>query len=151
MVDKISIGRKVWVITESTSKDSVDKSKVYTVIAIKPYNEVKDITNHAVIRDEDGNEIEVRDYLALIIPDTNLSEDEQVSKFLRDNRCLHDGVYTNSEGVTSVEINWGDWKHEHLWCDELMRYLEYIHVSDVETAENGSDCYSAIHYYLKNK
>ena len=151
MVDEKAIGQKVWVLTEDHYRYTLDKSKVYTVVSIKLYSEVKDHTNHAILRGEDGKEIEVRDYNVLFIPDPNLEGDEQIARFLKDNLCYPDCVYTNSEGVTSVDISWGDWKHEHLWCRDLMGYLGYIETNVEETEEDGSDCYSAIHYFVKNK
>ena len=151
MVDEKAIGQKVWVLVEDHYRNVLDKSKVYTVVSIKLYSEVKDHTNHAILRGEDGKEIEVRDYNVLFIPDPNLEGDEQITRFLKDNLCYPDCVYTNSEGVTSVDISWGDWKHEHLWCRDLMGYLGYIETGEEETEEDGSDCYSAIHYFVKNK
>lgn len=48
-----------------------------------------------------------------------------------------------------IEITWGDWKHEHARLDLIMTEnfdnLRSIHT--VTTEEDGSDCYSAIHYY----
>lgn len=61
-------------------------------------------------------------------------------KFYRD-------VLEHSNGTISVEIEWGDWKHEHAYCDHLMKELGYICTDEHITEENGSDCYSAIHFY----
>lgn len=54
------------------------------------------------------------------------------------------------ECYISVEINWGDWKHDHLRCKYLTeRFFDEIGkdvVIETEiTEEDGSDCYSAIH------
>ena len=52
-----------------------------------------------------------------------------------------------------VEITWGDWKHDHLFCDYLVEsFLKEKGFTQIDRAENvtdsdGSDCYSAIHYY----
>lgn len=54
-----------------------------------------------------------------------------------------------SNSMVAIEIHWGDWKHEHL-CLELSVQEEYpgvIHSSYV-TEEDGSDCYSAVHYFI---
>lgn len=55
--------------------------------------------------------------------------------------------------IVEVDINWGDWKHEHLKAKLLMvdiadelgcRLLDsYENV----TEEDGSDCYSAVHTF----
>ena len=48
-----------------------------------------------------------------------------------------------------IEIEWGDWKHDHLCCDHIMRENGYTLINEVVTEENGSDTYSSIHYYRK--
>ena len=50
-----------------------------------------------------------------------------------------------------VQIDWGDWKHEHLRCDYLMGEIGYELQSTVTTEEDGSDCYSALHTYIEEK
>ncbi len=55
-------------------------------------------------------------------------------------------VYEEHNTV-SVEINWGDWKHDHLCCDWIMEELGYDLIDTEVTEENGSDCYSAIRRY----
>lgn len=51
--------------------------------------------------------------------------------------------------VICVQIDWGDWKHEHLRADWLMEQIGWGKLKVDVTAEDGSDCYSAIHYYTK--
>jgi hypothetical protein len=51
-----------------------------------------------------------------------------------------------------VSIHWGDWKHEHLFLDFLVReFFEKkgldVKVDVEETETDGSDTYSADHYY----
>lgn len=46
-----------------------------------------------------------------------------------------------------VNISWGDWKHDHLLCRHIMQQLGYNFVSEEVTEEDGSDAYSAVHYY----
>lgn len=52
--------------------------------------------------------------------------------------------------VICINIRWGDWKHEHLRANCLLKE----NVKDIEffntivTEENGTDCYSAQHRYL---
>ena len=142
-------GTKVWVLVENNGLYILDKTP-YTIVSVKPYNECRDYCNHFIVRNDNGEEKEIREYNAIVMPREELSGDEQLSRFLNDNGCYNDCVYTNSEGVTSVEISWGDWKHEHLWCDNLMGYIGYETYCEQEvTEENGSDCYSAIHYFHK--
>jgi hypothetical protein len=54
-----------------------------------------------------------------------------------------------------IEIHRGDWKHEHRRADYLVRHFFMdkglgISVDEQVTDEDGSDCYSAEHYYSIN-
>lgn len=49
--------------------------------------------------------------------------------------------------VVCVEIEWGDWKHDHDRADYLMKWIGGVFIKKEVTAEDGSDCYSAKHYY----
>lgn len=51
-----------------------------------------------------------------------------------------------------IDINWGDWKHDHLrtkWIVEevldMMGFSGQYTITDDVTEEDGSDTYSAIH------
>ena len=54
----------------------------------------------------------------------------------------------------SVKIEWGDWKHDHLRCNYLVEEFakangrEIVLKREVVTEDDGSDCYSAKHYYI---
>ena len=48
-----------------------------------------------------------------------------------------------------VQIAWGDWKHEHIKCDLLMKELGYICIDVIIDEEDGSYTYSAYHVYEK--
>lgn len=69
-----------------------------------------------------------------------------------DERRIRADAYTDGAFI-KVEIEWGDWKHEHLamlWTVEEVfksRGYTYWHIED-ETETDGSDCYSAIHTFL---
>ena len=47
----------------------------------------------------------------------------------------------------AIEFEWGDWKHEHGYADYVMREHGFIKTDEQVTEEDGSDCYSSIHYY----
>lgn len=49
----------------------------------------------------------------------------------------------------SITIEWGDWKHDHGLCRSIMEDLGYLFLDENVTEEDGSDCYSAIHHYVK--
>lgn len=81
-------------------------------------------------------------------PDSDI--EKQVCEFLNACNWYHD-VYTYN-GLLAIEIIWGDWKHDHLAVDELVeKAFGLTCISKVTTEEDGSDCYSAIHYYKKIK
>ena len=73
---------------------------------------------------------------------------EKVEKYLRDNKlwasvepCWDDLP------VIEVDINWGDWKHEHLRAKWLLEEVGIHFINTKVTEENGSDCYSARHRF----
>lgn len=50
-------------------------------------------------------------------------------------------------GMVSIEID-GDWKHDHLYADELMEEnFSVFKVDKAITEDTGSDWYPAIHTY----
>ena len=104
-----------------------------------------------VIRPEKGGEaITLPYYEAIFAPDDSRPLDEKIYMYLRDNGIYSD-VYLGhplSSDSVNVSITWGDWKHEHGYCECLMRYIGYEEFHSEVTEENGSDCYSAVHYYL---
>ena len=49
----------------------------------------------------------------------------------------------------TVEINWGDWKHEHARAKYIIESNGIGKLVKSETTEeDGSDTYSAIHYFI---
>ena len=56
----------------------------------------------------------------------------------------------NDNGFIAIAIEWGDWKHDHLFCDHLMKKMGYTKNTEHLTGQDGSDCYSSIHFYSKN-
>ena len=128
---------------------TLDKSKTYTITEVKTEEESKDWCKHYIIKADDGSTTEVREVDVIFVPDTSLPEADMVRKYLSDNHCYTDEVYTNGEGGVIVHIDWGDWKHDHGWCDTAMGYLGYACGGQIVTEENGSDCYSATHYFYK--
>ena len=72
-----------------------------------------------------------------------------IRKYLKDNN-LYCEVYEHENGCISVEIEWGDWKHDHRYLDYVMENLGFSVYKVNVTDEDGSDCYSAIHLNRKN-
>lgn len=75
----------------------------------------------------------------------------EIQKMLTDNGISVSEVSEYSDGTIEVSIEWGDWKHDHIYCDKLMKEQGYVLEGEYETDEDGSDCYSSNHQYkLKN-
>lgn len=72
----------------------------------------------------------------------------EIELLLMENNIHVEEVGYNAFSVF-VEILWGDWKHEHLrvkyLISEKFSDCQSIHTQETET--DGSDCYSAIHYF----
>ena len=137
------MGHKVHQLVKRTEHSYVytlDKEHTYEVVRVLDYDEVKnDYCRHFIIKGEDGTEKEVREFECVYVPDTTKEETEMLYRYSHDIPAI------------VVSISWGDWKHEHGWATELMRYLGYTEIGNEVTEENGSDCYSADHYYLKSE
>ena len=151
------IGKRVFRLIEKTYTLEPEENKpLYTIKGIVKYGETlpngethKEWYNLLFIEDEQGNTLEIPQYQAVVAPDQSLDVDYRLHKYLNDNGLYADVYADNSfHGMVTVSIEWGDWKHEHGWCRDLMGYLGYEEVSCEVAEENGSDCYSADHKFL---
>ena len=83
----------------------------------------------------------------------NYEETDKVREALKKKELYFDEVAVYTEGphlYAVIDIEWGDWKHDHLYCDYLMKQLGYLVLGATVTEEDGSDCYSAVRRYLKS-
>lgn len=152
------IGKQVWVLVDNCGHGiyHIDKSSKRVVVGIVKRGENfpdgtenTDWYDHLVLQNEDGTSTHIKEYEAIICPENYDDECSIVSRFLSDNRCYADEVWHENEIAVAVSINWGDWKHDHRWCEDLMGYLGYGELGCDVTEEDGSDCYSAVHYFVK--
>ena len=128
---------------------TMDKDNIYEVVRVKGYDEVEnDWCRHFIIKGENGEEKEIREYECVFAPDYTKPLEMMIDKYLADNGIYGEMRCCNDECV-AIHIDWGDWKHDHRWCNELMDYLGWGEGDCIVTEENGSDCYSATHYYYK--
>jgi len=74
---------------------------------------------------------------------------QEIQAAFKEVRLSVDAIYRVEENEILVCISWGDWKHEHLACEQIMKKLGYIQVQEVITEDNGTDCYSAEHTFIK--
>lgn len=70
----------------------------------------------------------------------------EIGTYLTEREADFDDVYEHADGTIEIPVSWGDWKHSHLFLQDLMMELGYIQVKE-KTEENGSDCYSATHFF----
>ena len=75
----------------------------------------------------------------------------EINSYLMENGIYAEYItnFHKIENIVIVSID-GDWKHDHRWAEDLMRYLGYTEIGNKVTDENGSDCYSADHYFIKS-
>lgn len=58
------------------------------------------------------------------------------------------------EALIVAEIVWGDWKHVHAYTNQLMEAvlkennISLLDTHETVTEQDGSDCYSANHYFI---
>ncbi len=79
---------------------------------------------------------------------------DELNAYLASQECHHraDVVGTREGDKLYFEIHWGDWKHNHLRVYYLVEQFCQDRGYNVErdvivTEEDGSDAYSAEHYY----
>jgi hypothetical protein len=53
------------------------------------------------------------------------------------------------DGTVEIEVCWGDWKHDHLYLDHVMRENGYGLAGEMVTESDGSDAYSSVHRYRR--
>ena len=86
-----------------------------------------------------------------LVPLSEETENLQIETFLSDHEADFSEVSESPEGAVIVSVEWGDWKHSHAYLDKLMERLGYTKIHEIVTEQDGSDCYSADHYFTKKK
>ena len=79
-----------------------------------------------------------------------LEIEKKIYELMTENHIMGEVVdYNDQMRMIAVEVRWGDWKHEHWRMDWLMKenFTDLRSIHEVTTEDDGSDCYSAIHYY----
>ena len=74
---------------------------------------------------------------------------EHIKSTFKEHQLFVEEVYQIDDKEILVCISWGDWKHEHLCCDKLMESMGYTKVQEIITEDNGTDCYSSEHTFIK--
>ena len=134
---KSKIGLKVIEYIKENYNYKPNPKKVYTIVGQTDLE--------YTIKDEEGNEKVVEYWEVLVLPKWELNEEERIADYLNNNG-VYGEVYKSGSEIT-ISIDWGDWKHDHILCRVLMGYIGYKEVGSMVTEEDGSDCYSADHYF----
>lgn len=144
------IGRKVNLLVKKGLCSWKMSDEVCEITSVVPWTEeLNDWCQHYIVRKPDGTEVEIRECDCVFSPDTEKPADCMAHDFLNDNGVWADVWHPYGIPALVVSISWGDWKHDHLWAKDLMSYLGYIEVGSKVTEEDGSDTYSAEHYFVK--
>jgi hypothetical protein len=72
---------------------------------------------------------------------------QDIQRIFKENNCYYDYDIDFKDGTISVYVEWGDWKHDHIFLKHIMWENHYRQIEEVVTEEDGSDCYSATHYF----
>ena len=75
--------------------------------------------------------------------------DERIKEIFKKYNCWYD--WDSYEGEIEVHVRWGDWKHDHIFLDHIMKEGGFVPTGELATEEDGSDCYSSVHYYREQQ
>ena len=147
--EKNVIGKKVNLLEKSGICDWKMTDEVCEIVSVVPWSkELNDWCEHYIVRKPDGTEVEIREVDCVFSPNKEKATDYMIHDFLNDNGVWAEVYHKLDGAVMCVDIEWGDWRHSHLWARDLMSYLGYVEVGSKVTEEDGSDCYSAEHYFI---
>lgn len=69
-------------------------------------------------------------------------------KVLNDNK-IYPEIWCDSElPFVYVQIDNGDWKHDHLLARNLLEEARFQYVNSCEVGDSEDDCYSAVHKFM---
>ena len=72
--------------------------------------------------------------------------EQDIKRIFKKNELYYD-YSIRIDGTIEVNVEWGDWKHDHSYLDYIMKNNGYSLKSEIVTEEDGSDCYSSIHLF----
>ena len=80
-------------VKTSNYTEKMDVSTSYTIVKTITYPDVKDWCNHYIIKDDNGNEEEVREVEVVFAPNFSLPEEQMVNYYLNDNELYANEIY----------------------------------------------------------
>lgn len=75
------------------------------------------------------------------------TEEEYIREELNKQKMYYE-IWSEYDTI-HIEVEWGDWKHDHHRLDYIMKELGYTKIDEYLTEEDGSDAYSSEHVYTK--
>lgn len=72
--------------------------------------------------------------------------EQDIKRIFKENELYYD-YFIRTDGTIQVNVEWGDWKHDHFYLDYIMEHNGYSLKSMIVTEEDGSDCYSSVHLF----
>lgn len=75
---------------------------------------------------------------------------DKICKTLKDNKLYFEVDCFSTNGIFTIDVEWGDWKHDHLYLDHIMKGIGLIKIHESVLESDGSDCYSSRHFYQIN-
>lgn len=76
--------------------------------------------------------------------------EKDIQRIFKENEMWYDWD-VNLDGSVEIYVDWGDWKHDHLYLNYIMKENGYLFTGEEVTEEDGSDAYSATHTFLKSE
>ena len=77
---------------------------------------------------------------------------DKANETFRNNHCsFYAEPMLSVPNTASIEIEGGDWKHDHAYADYVMRENGFVCISEKVTLETEDDWYGSIHYYRFQK
>lgn len=74
---------------------------------------------------------------------------KKIEKIFKDNNLSYEWeVSVDLPNVVMIYVEWGDWKHDHIYLRNIMQKHGFHLISEEVTEEDGSDAYSATHIYI---
>lgn len=74
---------------------------------------------------------------------------DKVNKIFKEQSCGFSAeVMLEIPNAVCIDIDGGDWKHDHGYADYVMSQNGFQYITEKVTEETDSDWYSSIHYYL---
>ena len=72
--------------------------------------------------------------------------EQDIKRIFKENKLCYD-YFIRTDGTIQVNVEYGDWKHDHFYLDYIMEHNGYRLKSMIVTEEDGSDCYSSVHLF----